>query len=127
MNILIAKAYYIKFSEALWLSTGTTLIIIKTEEAAKRNEYWKRHTRNIEKIAREVGLKKWPHTPEFLNNPQTNGCHEKTTRIYADVNKSERGMGAVVMIIVENELIAHNKFSPYDRRSKISCGESQRW
>ena len=55
MNILIAKAYHIKSSEALCLPGGTTLIIIKAEEA-KRKEVCKRQSAKIEKIDREVSL-----------------------------------------------------------------------
>jgi len=58
MNILIAKAYYSKSSEALCPSAGTTLINIKAEEAAKRNDVSKRHTAKSDNIEREVGPKK---------------------------------------------------------------------
>jgi len=56
MNILIAKAYRTMSSEALCILAGTTPIIIKAEEAAKRYDVWKGHRANIHKIDREVGL-----------------------------------------------------------------------
>jgi len=43
MNLLIAKAYRTTSSEALSVLAGTTPIITKAEEAAKRYDVWKGH------------------------------------------------------------------------------------
>jgi len=42
------------FSEVLCNLSGTTPIIIKAEEAAKRYEVWKRHKAKVQNIIREV-------------------------------------------------------------------------
>jgi len=110
MNILIAKAYRNTSSEALCILAGTTPIIIKAEEAAKRYEVWKGHRANIQKTDREFGLNQWPHPADFINIPETNGCDDQTVRIYTDGSKGERGVGAGVVIFVNNELIARHKF-----------------
>jgi hypothetical protein len=56
MNLLIAKAYRTKSSEALCILAGTTPVIIKAEEVAKRYDVWKGHRANIQKTDREVEL-----------------------------------------------------------------------
>jgi len=110
MNILIAKAYRTTSIEALCILAGTTPIIIKAEEAAKRYNVWKGHRANIQKIDREVGLNQWPHPADFINIPETNGCDDQTIRIYKDSSKGERGVGAGVVIFVNSELIERHKF-----------------
>ena len=105
MNLLIAKAYRTTSSEALCILAGTTPIIIKAEEAAKRY-VWKGHRANIQKIDREVELNQWSHPADFVNITETNGCDDQTIRIYTDGSKGERG----VVIFIRNELIACHKF-----------------
>jgi len=114
INILIAKAYRNTSSEALYILAGTTPIIIKAEEAAKRYDVWKGHRANIQKIDREVGLNQWPHPADFINIPETNGCDDKTIRVYTD---GERGVGAGVVIFVNSELKARHKFRLNNRCS----------
>jgi len=89
---------------------GTTPIIIKAEETAKRYDVWKGHRANIKKTDREFGLNQWPHPADFINIPETNGCDDQTIRIYTDGSKGERGVGAGVVIVVNNELIVCHKF-----------------
>jgi hypothetical protein len=110
MNLLPAKAYRTTSSEALCILAGTTPIIIKAEEAAKRYDVWKGHRANIEKTDREVELNQWPHPADFVNITETEGCDDQTIRIYTDYNKDERGVGAGVVIFVSIELIARHKF-----------------
>jgi len=76
----------------------------------QRYDVWKGHRANIQKIDREVGLNHWPHPADFFNIPETNGCDDKTIRIYTDGSKGERGVGAGVVIFVNNELKARHKF-----------------
>jgi len=110
MNIQIAKAFRTKCSEALCNSAGTTQIIIKAEEAAKLYEVCKGHRANMQKIGREFGLKQWPHSTDFINFPETNGCDDQTIRIYRDGNNCERGLRAGVVIFVNNEWRGPHKF-----------------
>jgi len=117
-NILIAKAYPTTSSEALFIFAGTTSIFIKAEEAAKRYEVWKGHRANIQKIDREVGLNKWPHPADFINIPETNGCDDQTIRNLTDGSKGERGVGAGVVMYVNNEKIARHKLRLNQRCSK---------
>ena len=110
MNLLIAKAYRTTSSEALCILAGTTPIIIKADEAAKRYDIWKGHRANIQKIDWEAELNQWPHPTDFVNITETNGCDNQTIWIYTDSSKGERGVGAGVVIFVSNELIARHKF-----------------
>ena len=107
-NLLIAKAYHNTYSEALCILAGTTPIIIKAEKAARRYDVWKGHRANTQKLDREVELKQWPHTADFLNITETNGTDGQTIRAYTDGSKGERGVGARV-VIFRNELIARHK------------------
>jgi len=116
--ILIAKAYRTTSSEALCILAGTTPIIMKAEEAAKRYDMWKGHRANIQKIDREVVLNQWPHPADFINIPETNGCDDQTIGIYTDGSKGERGVAAGVVIFVNNEMIARHKFRLNHRCSK---------
>jgi hypothetical protein len=110
MNILIAKVYLTTSSEALCIFVGTIPIIIKAEEAAKRYEIWKEHGANIQNIDREVGLNQCPHPADFINIPETNGYDDQNIRIYTDGSKGEGGVGAGVLIFVNNKRIARHKF-----------------
>ena len=103
MNLLTAKTYRTRSSEALCILAGTTSITIKAEEAAKRYYVWKGH---IQKIDREVELNQLPHPADFVHVTETNGCDDQTIRIYTDGSKGERG----VVIFIRNELIACHKF-----------------
>jgi len=67
---------------------------------------------------REVGLNQWMHPAYFINIQENNGRDEQTIGIYTDVSKSERVVGSVVVIFVNKELIARQKFRLNHRRSK---------
>jgi len=54
MNILIAKAYRTRSSEALCILAGTTPIIIKAEEAAKRYDVWKDTERTLGRLTEKL-------------------------------------------------------------------------
>ena len=108
MSVLIAKAHRTTSSESLCIVARTTPIIIKAE-AARRDDVWKGHRANTQKIDREVELNQWPHPADFVNITETNGSVEQTIRAYTDGSKGERGVGAGV-IFVSNELIASHKF-----------------
>jgi len=110
MNTIFSKAYRTTPSEDLCNLKGTTPIIIKAEEEAKRYNVLKRRRANIQKIDREVVLNQWPHPVHFIKIPETKGCQDETFRFYTDGSKGERGVGAGVVIIVNKELLTPNKF-----------------
>ena len=118
MTILIAKAYLTTSSEALCIFAGNISIIIKAEEAAKRYDVWKEHRANIQNIDREVGLNQCPQPADFINIPETNGYDDQNIRIYTDGSKGERGVGAGVLIFVNNKRIARHKYRLNHRCSK---------
>jgi len=61
MNIKIAKASRTTSSEALCILAGTTLIIIRTEEAVKQYFLRKGKGALAQSIDLEVERKNWPH------------------------------------------------------------------
>ena len=104
MNIRIAKAYRTTSSEALCIVTGTTPIVIRSEEAARGYNVWKRNGGHTQKINLGVELNQWPHPADFVNITEDNGYNEQTMQVYTDGGKRGRGVGDGVAIFVSNEL-----------------------
>jgi len=111
VNLLIAKAYRTTSSEALCILAGTTQIIIKAEEAARRYDVWKGHGSNTQNIDREVKINQWPHPAELENIIETNGSNDHTIQIYTDGSKGSRGVGVGVAIFSSNKPTARHKFT----------------
>jgi len=89
--------------------TGTTPIIIKSEDTAKRYNAWKGNRALIHSIEREVELNYLPHPADFTNITETYGYNEQTIQFYRDVSKNEGGVGAGLVIFVSIELKARHK------------------
>jgi len=107
---MFAKTYRTTSIEALCILAGTTPVIIKAEETAKRYDVWKGHRANTQKTERVVELNQWPHPADFVNITETNGCEDQTFRNYTDGRKGKRGVGAWVVIFVSDELTVRHKF-----------------
>jgi len=82
MNLLIAKAYRTTSSEALCILAGTTPIIIKAEEAAKRYDVGKDTERTYRRLT------------EKLNS--TNGCTLLTSLTSMDATTKQFGSTQMV-------------------------------
>jgi ribonuclease HI len=109
MNIKIAKAYRTTSSEALCILTGTTPIIIRAEEAAKKYFLRKGKEALIQSTYLEVELKNWPHPADVAAFIEVKEYDDKTIQIYTDGNKNEQGVGAGVAIFSGKELITKPK------------------
>ena len=117
MNIRIAKAYRTSSSEALCIVTGTTPVIIKSEEATKLYNVWKGNSEHSQKIDLDVELNHWPHPANFVNIAETDGYNEQTIQVYTDGSRSDRGVGAGVPIFVSHELKPRHHFKLNHRYS----------
>jgi hypothetical protein len=117
----MAKAYRTTSGEALRISTGMTLIIIKTEEAVKQYNVRIGNVRHSHKFDQEVELKTWPHRADVVKIKEVSGDKEHTIRVYREGSKNEQGVGSGVAIFVRNELKAQHKFKLYNRCSNIQA------
>jgi hypothetical protein len=106
----MVKAFRTTSSEALYIVTGITPIIIKTEVAVEQYNISKGEGSQILLIDREVELNNWPHPADVVKITEDNGCTDKTIQIYTDGSKNEHGVGSVVAIFVGNEHKAQLKF-----------------
>ena len=78
-------------NQALYIVTGMTPIIIKTEE---QYNIRKRKGNQTQLIDREVELKNWPHPADVVKIIEDNGYKEQTIQIYTDGSKNEHGVGS---------------------------------
>jgi len=101
-------------NQALYIVTGMTPIIIKTEE---QYNIRKRKGNQTQLIDREVELKNWPHPADVVKIIEDNGYKEQTIQIYTDGGKNEHGVGFGVAIFVGKELKAQLKFKLDNRCS----------
>ena len=110
MNIRIAKAFRTTSSEALCILTGTTPIIIKTEEVVKKYNIRKGKGSQTQLIDRELELKNWPHPADAVKIIEDKGYQDQTIQVYTDGSKNEHGVGSAVAIFVGKELAVQLKF-----------------
>jgi hypothetical protein len=69
----MAKAFRTTSSEALFIVTGMTPIVIKTEEAVKQYNTRKRKGSQTQLIEREAELKNWSHPADVVKIIEDNG------------------------------------------------------
>jgi len=93
MNIKIAKAFRTTSSEALCIMTGTTPIIIKTEEVVKQYNVKKGIGCQTQLIDRELELKNWPHPADAVKIMEADKYQDQAIQAYTDGSKNEHGVG----------------------------------
>ena len=79
-NISMAKAFRTISREALYIVTGMTPIIVKTEEAVKQYNIRKRKGSKTQLIDREVKLKNWPHPAYVVKIIEDTDTRNKQSR-----------------------------------------------
>jgi hypothetical protein len=91
MNIRMAKAYRTTSGEALYIVTGMTPIIIKTEEAVKQYNVRKGNVLHSHKFDQEVELKYLTHPEDVVKIKEVNGDKEHTIDVYTDGVRTSTG------------------------------------
>jgi len=116
INIKIAKAFRTASNEALCTLTGITPVVIKVEEAAKL--YNMTRNRQAYEIDHKAQPKDWLNpakTVKITEQPE-----EQDIQIYKDGSKSEHGVGAGIVIFIQNELAHRSQYTLHN-----SCSNNQ--
>jgi len=116
MNIKLAKNFRTESNEALCTITGSTPVVIKTEETAKLHNIMR--DRQAYEIDNKVQPKDWLHTVDTVN--VTEQPDDQDIQIYTDGSKSEHWVGAGISIFIQNELAHHSRYTLHN-----SCQSSQ--
>jgi len=98
INIKIAKAYRMVSNEALCILTGLTPIAIKIEEAAQFYLLSRSSTKEEAQIDHDMGVKHWQHPAETITILTENNEETSSIQIFTDGSKTEKGVGAGIVI-----------------------------
>jgi len=116
MNIKIAKDFHTTSNEALYTLTGSTTVVIKAEDAAEL--YIIMRNRQAYEIEHKVLPKDWLQPADTVKVKKQ--LDEQDIQIYTHGSKIEHGVGAGIVIFIENELAHHLRYTLHN-----SCSNNQ--
>jgi len=109
INIQTARAFRTTSSEALYILTGITPIIIKTEEAVRLYNARKIRVSQTQEIDYLVAPKNWPHPADGAIIIEAEETKDSTVLAYTDGSKSELGVGSGMVIFIGNKIVTQIK------------------
>jgi stage V sporulation protein SpoVS len=90
INIRIAKAFRTTSSEALYMLTGMTAILIKLEKETARYKIKQNAAHHDIEWDCDVGIQNWPHSAEVGAIHEVVGNEERSIQVYTDgANKNK--------------------------------------
>jgi len=112
INLRIAKAYRTVSNEALCVLNGITPIHIKIEEISRLYEITKGTGNQYD---REMESDKWTHPAMYINTIEGDKESVHPIQAYTDGNKSDLGVGAGVVIFLDNNLVTTMQYRLNER------------
>ena len=109
INLRMARAYRTTSSEAIFILTGMTPIILKLEEVVKQYTFNEEQQQQAINLDYDVEHRHWPHPTKAVSIKEIE-THEKATKSpYTDGSKYQRGVGSGVGIFKGSDIIARQK------------------